>query len=39
VISSGNLIVENKKLKTVDEDEILSFSREMANKLWKKMKQ
>ena len=39
VISAGNLIVENRKLKTVEEDEILSFSREMASKLWQKMKQ
>jgi len=38
VISSGNLIVENRKLKTVEEDEILSFSREMAKKLWQKMR-
>jgi len=38
VISSGRLIVEDKRLLTVEEDEILAFSREMANKLWKKMK-
>jgi cytosine/adenosine deaminase-related metal-dependent hydrolase len=38
VISNGILVVENKKLLTVDEDEILAFSREMGNKLWKKMK-
>jgi cytosine/adenosine deaminase-related metal-dependent hydrolase len=38
VISSGCLIVENKKVKTVDEDEILSFSREMANRLWRRLK-
>ncbi len=37
VISNGKLIVENKKLLTVAEDEILSFSREMARKLWQKM--
>ena len=34
VISSGKLIVENKKLLTVAEDEILGFSREMGRKLW-----
>jgi cytosine/adenosine deaminase-related metal-dependent hydrolase len=38
VVSGGQLVVENKKLLTVDEDEILAFSREMGNKLWKKMK-
>jgi cytosine/adenosine deaminase-related metal-dependent hydrolase len=39
VISSGKLIVENKKLLTVAEDEILVFSREMGRKLWQKMSQ
>jgi cytosine/adenosine deaminase-related metal-dependent hydrolase len=37
VVSGGKLVVKNKKLLTVDEDEILAFSREMGNKLWKKM--
>ena len=37
VISSGKLIVENKKLLTVAEEEILGFSREMGRKLWEKM--
>jgi cytosine/adenosine deaminase-related metal-dependent hydrolase len=37
VISSGKLIVENKKLLTAAEDEILGFSREMGRKLWRKM--
>jgi hypothetical protein len=37
VISSGRLIVENKKLLTVAADEILAFSREMGRKLWDKM--
>jgi cytosine/adenosine deaminase-related metal-dependent hydrolase len=37
VISSGKLIVENKKLLTVAEDEILSFAREMGRKLWEKL--
>lgn len=37
VISSGRLVFHNRKLKTMDEEEILSFSREMANKLWEKM--
>jgi cytosine/adenosine deaminase-related metal-dependent hydrolase len=37
VISSGRLIVENKKLLTVAEDEILAFSREMGRKLWRAM--
>ena len=34
---SGKLIVENKKLLTMAEDEILAFSREMGRKLWQKM--
>jgi cytosine/adenosine deaminase-related metal-dependent hydrolase len=37
VISSGKLIVENKEVLTVPEDEILAFSREMGRKLWEKM--
>ena len=37
VISSGRLIVKEGKLQTGDEEEILSFAREMGNKLWKKM--
>jgi cytosine/adenosine deaminase-related metal-dependent hydrolase len=37
VISSGKLIVENKKLLTAEEDEILAFSREMGRKLWRAM--
>ena len=39
VISGGRLIVENKKVLTVAEDEILAFSREMGRKLWQKMQQ
>ncbi len=38
VISNGRLIVENRKILTVNEDEILQFSREMGNKLWEKMR-
>ena len=38
VVSNGKLVVENRKLLTMNEDEILAFSREMGNKLWKKMK-
>jgi cytosine/adenosine deaminase-related metal-dependent hydrolase len=38
VVSGGQLVVEKKTLLTVDEDEILAFSREMGNKLWEKMK-
>ena len=37
VISDGKLIVENKSILTVDEDEILDFTREQAVKLWKRM--
>ncbi|MFC1863579.1 amidohydrolase family protein [Thermodesulfobacteriota bacterium] len=38
VVSSGRLVYHNRKLLTMDEKDILSFSREMANKLWDKMK-
>ncbi len=38
VVSSGELIVKNRKLQTMDEEEILSFAREMAEKLWRKLK-
>jgi cytosine/adenosine deaminase-related metal-dependent hydrolase len=37
VISDGKLIVENRKLTTIDEEEILSFSQEMAKKLWPRL--
>jgi len=39
VISSGKVIVENRKLTTVDEGETNSFCREMAERLWKKMEE
>ena len=38
VISNGRLIVENRKLLTADENEILQFSREQAICLWRKLK-
>jgi cytosine/adenosine deaminase-related metal-dependent hydrolase len=37
VISSGKLIVKNKKLVSAGEEEILAFAREMAVKLWEKL--
>jgi len=37
VISNGRLIVENRRLLNVDEQEILAFSRRMGSILWKKM--
>ncbi|UCE51888.1 MAG: amidohydrolase family protein [Desulfobacterales bacterium] len=37
VISCGQLVVKNKKLLTMGEDEILAFSREMGNRLWEKL--
>ena len=38
VVSCGQLVVKNKKLLTVEEDEILAYSREMGKKLWEKLK-
>ncbi len=38
VISSGSLIVKDKKLISSDEDEILTFARQMGRRLWKKLK-
>lgn len=37
VISGGKLIVKNKKLTNINEEEILDFSKEMSEKLWKKL--
>ena len=37
VISDGRLIVKNKIIKTVDEEEILNFTKEQSLRLWKKM--
>ncbi len=37
VISNGRLIVENKQLLTVTEDEILAYAREMGTKLWARL--
>jgi len=38
VISNGKIIVKNKQLTMVNEAEMLEFSMEMGNKLWKKLK-
>ncbi|MEA3444841.1 MAG: amidohydrolase family protein [Bacteroidota bacterium] len=38
VISKGKIIVENRKIQTVDENEILKFSREQSLRLWERMK-
>jgi cytosine/adenosine deaminase-related metal-dependent hydrolase len=37
VIAKGEIIVENRVLKTTDEAEILAYAREMGNKLWASM--
>lgn len=39
VISNGKLIIKDRNILTVDEDEILHRSRELALHLWKKMKE
>lgn len=38
VISNGKLIVKDKNITTVNEDEILKYSQELSVKLWEKMK-
>jgi cytosine/adenosine deaminase-related metal-dependent hydrolase len=37
VISDGKLIVKDQKIQTVDEEEILIFAKEQANRLWSKL--
>ncbi len=37
VISNGKLIVKDKTVQTIDENEILAFTREQAARLWKRM--
>jgi cytosine/adenosine deaminase-related metal-dependent hydrolase len=37
VISNGKLIVQNRKVLTVNEEEVLNFSQEMASQLWQRM--
>lgn len=39
VISKGKLIVKNRQIQTVNEEEILKTSRVLASKLWKKMQE
>jgi len=38
VVAKGRVIVENRVLKTADEAEILAYSRQMADRLWEKLK-
>lgn len=38
VISNGRLLVKDRKVLTVNEDEILQFAREMGNRLWEEMR-
>ncbi|MBT6612708.1 MAG: amidohydrolase family protein, partial [Deltaproteobacteria bacterium] len=37
VIANGELIVKNRELQTMDENEILTFAREMGTALWRKL--
>ncbi len=37
VISNGRLIVKDKIIKTVDEKEVITFTKSQANRLWKKL--
>ncbi len=39
VISNGKLIVKDRELLTVNEEEVLEFTREQSKKLWKRMKE
>ncbi|MFP4023496.1 MAG: amidohydrolase family protein [Thiohalospira sp.] len=39
VISNGKIIVKDREIQTVNESEILQFSREQSIRLWKKMQQ
>ena len=39
VISNGEIIVKDREIQTVNESEILQFSREQSIRLWKKMQQ
>jgi cytosine/adenosine deaminase-related metal-dependent hydrolase len=38
VISNGKIIVKDRKIQTINESEILEFSKEQSVRLWKKMK-
>ena len=37
VICKGRVIVENRRMTTVDEAEVLTYAREMGKKLWDKL--
>jgi hypothetical protein len=37
VISNGKIIVKDKSIQTVNEQEVLQFTREQAERLWNKM--
>jgi hypothetical protein len=37
VICGGKVIVENGRIRQVDEDDVLAFAREMGKKLWGKL--
>ncbi len=39
VISKGEIVVRDRKLVNMNEEDILKFAREMGNKLWKKLKE
>ena len=39
VISDGKVIVENRKVTTVNEEEIYTFAKDVGNSLWKKMQE
>jgi len=37
VISNGKLVVKDKRILSVDEDDILAFSKEQGKRLWRKL--
>ena len=39
VISKGEIVVKDRKLVNMNEEDILGFAREMGNKLWKKLRE
>jgi hypothetical protein len=39
VISKGEIVVKDRRLVNMNEEDILGFAREMGNKLWEKLRE